>query len=108
MLGFLDTSDPQPWDNSQRVYTVDDPHITRPLVKLDEPAVGFYALSGESVLQFPTTQEKEQICECLEGIREQNPSQRILLVLDNFSRSHWVRGSVCFGKVCNNPKQTAR
>jgi transposase len=85
VLGFLDTSHPQPWDNSQRLYTVDDPHITRPLVRLTSPAVGFYALSGESVLQFPATQEKERICECLEGIREQNPSQRILLVLDNFS-----------------------
>jgi transposase len=85
VLGFLDTSHPQPWDNSQRLYTVDDPHITRPLVKLDEPAVGFYALSGESVLQFPINQKKERMCECLKGIREQNPGQRILLVLDNFS-----------------------
>jgi transposase len=85
VLGFLDTSHPQPWDNSQRLYTVDDPHITRPLVKLDEPAVGFYAVSGESVLQFPSNQEKERICECLEGVREQNPGGRILLVLDNFS-----------------------
>ena len=54
-------------------------------MKLDEPAVGFYALSGESIVQFPTNQEKERVCECLEGIREQNPRQRILLVLDNFS-----------------------
>ena len=85
VLGFLDTSHPQPWDNSQRLYTVDDPHITRPLVKLDEPAVGFYALNGQSVVSFPEDQTKERICECLEGVREQNPGQRILLVLDNFS-----------------------
>uniref|UniRef100_UPI001F4241EF IS630 family transposase n=1 Tax=Halarchaeum acidiphilum TaxID=489138 RepID=UPI001F4241EF len=85
VLGFLATSHPQPWDNSQRLYTVDDSHITRPLVWLDKPAVGFYALTGESVVQFPTNQEKERICNCLEGIREQNPGQRILLVLDNFS-----------------------
>ncbi|HZD42501.1 MAG TPA: IS630 family transposase, partial [Methanomicrobiales archaeon] len=83
VLGFLDTSHPQPWDNSQRLYTVDDPHITRPLVKLDEPAIGFYAISGESVLQFPSNQEKERICECLEGVREQNPGARILLA-DSF------------------------
>ena len=76
VLGFLDTSHPQPWDNSQRLYTVDDPHITRPLVKLDEPAVGFYALNGQSVVSFPEDQTKERICECLEGIREQNPGQR--------------------------------
>jgi transposase len=85
VFGFFDVSHPQPWDNSQRMYTVDDPHITRPLVKIDTPAAGFYALTGESVLSFPVDQTKEQICACFERIREQNPGKRILLVLDNFS-----------------------
>ena len=85
VVGFFDISHPQPWDNSQRLYTVDDPHITRPLVKIDTPAAGFYALNGESVLSFPPNQKKEQICGCFEEIREQNPGKRILLVLDNFS-----------------------
>ena len=85
VLEFFDTSHPQPWDNSQRLYYVDDPHITRPLVRHDEPTVGFYALNGESMVSFPENQEKEQICGCLERIREQNPLARILLVLDNFS-----------------------
>jgi transposase len=85
VIGFFDTSHPQPWDNSQRLYSVDDPHITRPLVRHDEPTVGFYALNGESVVSFPEDQTKERICDCLERIREQNPAPRILLVLDNFS-----------------------
>ncbi len=34
-------------------------------MKLDEPVIGFYALSGESVIQFPVSQTKEQICGCL-------------------------------------------
>jgi transposase len=85
VIGFFDTSHPQPWDNSQRLYYVDDPHITRPLVKLYEPAVGFYALNGESVVSFPEDQTKERICACLETIREQNLGKRILLVCDNFS-----------------------
>jgi transposase len=85
VVGFFDISHPQPWDNSQRLYTVDEPHITRPLVKIDTPAAGFYALNGESVLSFPPNQEKEKICACFERIREQNPGKRILLVLDNFS-----------------------
>ena len=53
------------------------------MVRLDEPAVGFYALNGESVITFPEDQTKERICEVLEVIREQNPTGRILLVLDN-------------------------
>ena len=84
-VGFFDISHPQPWDNSQRLYTVTEPTITRPLMKIDTPAAGFYALTGESVLSFPPNQEKERICACFEEIREQNPGERILLVLDNFS-----------------------
>lgn len=83
VVGFFDASHPQPWDNSRRVWYVDDPHIERPLVRLDEPAVGFYALNGESVITFPEDQTKERICEVLEVVREQNPTGRILLVLDN-------------------------
>jgi L-seryl-tRNA(Ser) seleniumtransferase len=74
VLGFFDASHPHPWDNSQRMYYVDDPHITRPLVHLFEPAVGFYALKGESVVSFPEDQTKERICKCLDRIREQNPA----------------------------------
>ena len=85
VLGFFDTSHPQPWDNSQRLYYVDDPHITRPMVRHDEPSVGFYALNGESVVSFPESQEKEEICGCLKRVREQNPGKRILLALNNFS-----------------------
>jgi transposase len=82
VLGFFDASKPQPYDNSRRVWYVDDPHIERPLVKTDDSAVGFYALNGESVVTFKETEEKERICEVLEQVREQNPSKRILLVLD--------------------------
>jgi hypothetical protein len=81
---FFDISHPRPWDNSQRLYKANEPTITRLLVKIDTPAAGFCALNGESVLQFPPDQEKEQICACFEEIREQNPLVRILLVLDSF------------------------
>ena len=83
VVGFFDASHPQPYDNSRRMWCVDDPHHERPLVQIFEPAVGFYALTRESVISFPEDQTKERICECLERIREQNPATRILLVLDN-------------------------
>jgi transposase len=85
VVGFFGASHPQPYDNSQRLYTVDEPHIERPLVNVSEPAVGFYALNGKSVVGFPEDQSKERICEILSQVREQNPGKRILLVLDNFS-----------------------
>mgnify|MGYP000739383016 CR=1 FL=1 len=85
VVGFFDVSHPQPYDNSHRVWYVDNPHIERPLFEIDEDAVGFYALNGESVLCFQPNQEKERICATFEQVREQNPGKRILLVLDNFS-----------------------
>ena len=82
IVGFFDASQPQPYDNSRRVWYVDDPHVERPLVKTDDSAVGFYALNGESLVKFTENETKERICEVLETIREQNPGKRILLVLD--------------------------
>jgi len=82
VVGFFDASQPQPYDNSRRVWYVDDPHIERPLVKTEDSAVGFYALNGESVVSWTENEEKEKICRVLENVREQNPGRRILLVLD--------------------------
>ncbi|WP_313690516.1 IS630 family transposase [Halobellus marinus] len=82
VVGFFDASQPQPYDNSRRVWYVDDPHVERPLVKTEDSAVGFYALNGESLVRWTENEEKEQICTVLERVREQNPGQRILLVLD--------------------------
>ena len=82
VIGFFDASQPQPYDNSRRVWYVDDPHVERPLVRTEDSAVGSYALNGKSLVRWKVTEEKERICEVLEGIREQNPAGRILLVLD--------------------------
>lgn len=82
VVGFFDASHPQPYDNSRRVWYVDDPHVEWPLVKTNDSAVGFYALNGESLVTFTEDETKERICEVLEAIREQNPGKRILLVLD--------------------------
>lgn len=85
VVGFFDVSHPQPYDNSHRVWYVDNPHIERPLFEINEDAVGFYALNGESVLSFHPNQKKEQICATLERVREKNPGKRVIIVLDNFS-----------------------
>ena len=48
-------------------------------------AAGFYAINGTSVLMSLEPLKQELIGGIFEAIREQNPSPRILLVLDNFS-----------------------
>jgi hypothetical protein len=51
-----------PYDDSRRVWYVDDPHIERELVKTHDSAVGFYALNGESLVEFTEDENKERIC----------------------------------------------
>ena len=62
--------------------------IEKPLVTFPWRSIGFYALTGESVITFKTELVKETISEALEEIREQNPVGRILLVADNYGSHH--------------------
>lgn len=61
VIGFFDASHPQPYDNSRRVWYVDDPHVERPLVKTMDSTVGFYILNGESVVTFKEYESKERV-----------------------------------------------
>ena len=72
---------------------MDNPHIERELVKTHDSAVGFYALNGESLVEFTEDEKKERICGVLEQIREQNPGKRILLVLDKYENTVNTRAS---------------
>ena len=51
---------------------------------------GFYAINGESVVDFKENSKKESVCDFLEKIREKNPNKTIVIILDNF-KSHWAR-----------------
>ena len=62
--------------------------ISKPLVTFPWRSIGFYALTGTSVLTFKKRLVKETIVEALEEIREQNPTGRILLVADNYGSHH--------------------
>ena len=62
--------------------------IEKPLVTFPWRSIGFYALTGQSVITFKKELVKETISEALEEIREQNPVGRILLVADNYGSHH--------------------
>jgi transposase len=89
VLGFLDASWPQPYENSQRMWSYDRTvEIDKPLVTAPWKTIGFYAILGKSALIFRKRTTKESICAALEAIREQNPVGRILLIADNDGGHH--------------------
>ncbi|EMA47772.1 transposase [Halococcus salifodinae DSM 8989] len=56
--------------------------IPKPLVTFPWRSIGFYAMTGQSVITFKDELVKETIVEALEEIREQNPVGRILIFED--------------------------
>ncbi len=80
---------PQPFENSQRMWSYDrTAQIEKPLVAVPWRSIGFYALTGQSVITYKERLVKETMIEVLEEIREQNPRGRILLVADNYGSHH--------------------
>jgi len=89
VLGFFDAAWPQPFENSQRLWSYDRTvEINKPLVTVPWKTIGFYAILGNSALIFRERTTKESICAALETIREQNPVGRILLIADNDGGHH--------------------
>jgi hypothetical protein len=74
VLGFFDSSWPQPFENSQRMWSYDRTvELDKPMLAVRWKSIGFYALVGESAITFRERVTKESICAALERIREQNP-----------------------------------
>ncbi|HHI01121.1 MAG TPA: IS630 family transposase [Thermococcus litoralis] len=90
IIGFLDETSPQLNANTQRLWSFNKPSVKKNTTKMRANTFGFYAINGESVLDFKENSKKESVCEFLEEIRNRNPEKTIVIVLDN-SRSHWAR-----------------
>ena len=87
IIGFFDESSPQTTANTQRVWSFTKPRICKNTTKLRANSFGFYALNGNSVIDFKEHSRKEDVCEFLKEIRSKNTTKNIIIVLDNF-RSH--------------------
>ncbi len=58
------------------------------MITFPRRSVGFYALTGQSVITFKERLVKETIVESLEEVHEQNPPDLILLIADNYGSHH--------------------
>lgn len=84
IVGFLDEI-PQTTSNTVRLWSFTHPRLVKNTTKLRANALGFYALNGESHINFKTDSRAGSFCEFFKEIREKNPGKKILVILDNFS-----------------------
>ncbi len=84
----MDESSPQTTANSQRLWSFTKPSIIKNTAHMRANTFGFYAINGNSVVNFRKHSKKEDVCEFLENIRDKNPGKRIIIILDNFKSHH--------------------
>ena len=75
------------------MLSFDKPIIYKNTTKLRSNTFGFYALNGNSVVDFKEHSKKEDVCDFLKSIRSANPHQPIVIILDNF-RSHKAKDTI--------------
>lgn len=93
IIGFFDESSPQTTANTQRLWSFRKPTIYKNTTKLKANSFGFYALNGNSVIDFKERSQKEYVCEFFDEIRLKNPVKNIVVILDNF-RSHRAQTTI--------------
>lgn len=87
VIGFLDEKSPQTTANTQRLWSCGHPTLIKNTTKFRANTFGFYSINGVSTLEFHEHSKKEDVCKFLQTIREMNPGNDIVIILDNF-RSH--------------------
>lgn len=97
MLGFFDESSPQTTANTVRMWSFRKPIMCKNTTKLKANSFGFYALNGNSVIDFKENSKTESVCDFLGEIRSENPDRKIVIILDNF-RSHKANATMEFAK----------
>jgi putative transposase len=97
VLGFLDESSPQTIANTVRMWSFRKPIMCKNTTKLKANSFGFYALNGNSAIDFKENSKTGAVCEFLGEIRSKNPDKKIVIILDNF-RSHRAVATMEFAR----------
>ena len=84
----MDESSPKTTANTVRLWSHTKPEIEKDTKKYKSNSFGFYAIRGNSVIDFQEHSKKENVMEFLERIRSCNPNGRVLIILDNFKSHH--------------------
>ena len=84
VIGFLDETAPQTTANTQRLWSFGKPTICKNTSKLRANTFGFYALNGNSIIDFEPNSKKESVCDFFRTIWKANIGKNIVIILDNF------------------------
>jgi transposase len=81
----MDESSPQTTANTVRVWCTDKPTAVKNTGRIKANAVGFYAVNGNSAIEFPEGSKIADICGFFRTVRIYNGDRPVVAVLDNFS-----------------------
>jgi hypothetical protein len=68
VIGFLDETSPQTTANTQRLWSYGKPIICKNTTKIRANTFGFYALNGNSTIDFEPDSKKESMCNFLKTV----------------------------------------
>lgn len=85
IIGFQDESSPQTIANTVRLWSPEKPRMRKNTSRIKANASGFYAMNGNSVIEFPYSSKKEDMCSVLESMRRWNGERPIIMITDNFA-----------------------
>lgn len=83
-MGFVDESSQNINSNTQRVWSFNELKIKKKTVHIKANSIGCFMLNGIDTIEFPNHTKSEDFCQFLTSVRNNNPVNRICLVLDNF------------------------
>ena len=75
IIGFFDEASPQTTANTQRFWSFGKQIVCKNSTKYKANTFGFYALNGNSVVNFEKNSKKESIYIFIEKIRANNPEK---------------------------------
>ena len=79
VIGFFDETSPQTTSNTQRLWSFTKPTIYKNTTRIRANSFGFYALNGNSIIDFKENSKKESVIEFLGEIKSNNPEKKILV-----------------------------
>lgn len=90
-IGFIDESSPQTTANTVRFWHFGHGDIVKNTSKYKSNTIGFYAIYGDSALDFLPNSKKESIIAFLPQIREANREYKAVIAIHDNFKSHLAK-----------------